>query len=45
MTDHREQTEFYHASSALVNGKILYNLFSETDAQKHAKEKRPIAKY
>ncbi|ROW10049.1 hypothetical protein VPNG_06518 [Cytospora leucostoma] len=40
-----ELTEFYHGSSALVNGKIVYNLFSETDAHKHAKEKRPIAKY
>lgn len=39
------KTEFYHGSSALVNGKIVYNLFSETDSKKHAREKRPIAKY
>lgn len=24
---------------------MIFNLFSETDASKHAKEKRPIAKY
>ncbi|KUI60571.1 Pisatin demethylase [Cytospora mali] len=39
------KTEFYHASSAFVDGKIVYNIFSETDTKKHAREKRPIAKY
>lgn len=38
---HKPQTEFYHGSSALVNGKIVYNLFSQTDTKKHAQEKRP----
>lgn len=39
------QTEFYHGSSALVNGQIVLNLFSETDSAKHARERKPIAKY
>ncbi|ROV94565.1 hypothetical protein VMCG_08146 [Cytospora schulzeri] len=40
-----KKTEFYHGSSALLNGKIVHNIFSETDSQKHAKGKRPVAKY
>lgn len=39
------QTDFYHSSSAKVNGKLIFNLFSETDGKKHAREKRPVAKY
>lgn len=39
------QTEFYHNNSAVVNGKITYHLFSETDQIKHARMKRPIVKY
>jgi hypothetical protein len=42
--DYRK-TEFYHASSAKNNGKIIYNLFSECDPQVHAQQKRPIAKH
>ncbi|KAK4163835.1 cytochrome P450 [Cladorrhinum sp. PSN259] len=33
------------ASSSLVNGQIVYNLFSHIDPDIHAREKRPIAKY
>jgi hypothetical protein len=29
----------------MVQGHIVYNLFSEIDPQKHAQEKRPIAKF
>ena len=29
----------------MVNGQIVYNLFSQTDPQKHAKERKPIVKY
>lgn len=39
------QTEMYLGSSALVDGKIVYNLFSQIDKQQHAQEKRPIAKF
>ncbi|OTB01036.1 hypothetical protein M426DRAFT_75440 [Hypoxylon sp. CI-4A] len=39
------KTEFYHGSSALVDGKIVLNLFSETDPDKHARERKPISKY
>lgn len=39
------KTEFYHGSSALVNGQIVLNIFSQTDRAKHAKERKPIAKY
>ena len=39
------QTEFYHGSSAKSNGKIIYNLFSETDHEAHARQKRPISKF
>ncbi|CAM1502523.1 Fc.00g045070.m01.CDS01 [Cosmosporella sp. VM-42] len=39
------KTPFYHGSSALVNGQIVYNLFSQTDPSKHAKERKPVAKY
>ncbi|QGA17376.1 hypothetical protein EYB26_005047 [Talaromyces marneffei] len=40
-----KKTEFYHGSSAKVDAKIIYNLFSQTDPVAHAREKRPIAKY
>ncbi|KAL2292125.1 hypothetical protein FJTKL_10773 [Diaporthe vaccinii] len=40
-----QKTDFYHSSSAQVSGKLIFNLFSETDAKKHAREKRPVAKY
>ncbi|RYP80987.1 hypothetical protein DL770_006032 [Monosporascus sp. CRB-9-2] len=39
------KTEFYHGSSALVNGRVVLNLFSQTDPVKHAKERKPIAKH
>ncbi|XEV03397.1 hypothetical protein FSHL1_008684 [Fusarium sambucinum] len=38
------KTPFYHGSSALVNGQIVLNLFSQTDPQRHKKERQPIAK-
>ncbi|KAL2020441.1 hypothetical protein VTK56DRAFT_8407 [Thermocarpiscus australiensis] len=38
-------TEFYHGNSTIVNGKITYTLFSETDQAEHARMKRPVAKY
>jgi len=40
-----QQTEFYHSSSAVVNGKIQYTLFGESDPEAHARMKRPVAKY
>ncbi|KAI8276714.1 hypothetical protein K4K59_009688 [Colletotrichum sp. SAR11_240] len=39
------KTEFYHGSSALVNGEIVYNLFSETDPEKHKRERKQVAKH
>ncbi|KAF9879435.1 hypothetical protein CkaCkLH20_02978 [Colletotrichum karsti] len=38
-------TEFYHSSSAFVNGQIVYNLFSQTNREKHKKLRQPIEKY
>ena len=40
-----EQTEFYHNNSTVINGKITYHLFSETNQAEHARMKRPIVKY
>ncbi|KAK4443778.1 cytochrome P450 [Podospora aff. communis PSN243] len=40
-----KKTESVRASSALVEGHIVYNLFSEIDVEKHAREKKPIAKF
>lgn len=39
-----KKTEMYHGSSAKVEGKIIYNLFSETDQHEHSRQKRPVAK-
>lgn len=39
------QTEFYHSSSAIIDGKITYHLFSTTDQVEHARMKKPIVKY
>ncbi|KAH6848218.1 cytochrome P450 [Chaetomium sp. MPI-CAGE-AT-0009] len=39
------KTEFYNNNSALVNGRLVHNLFSVTDPAEHARMKRPIAKY
>ncbi|KAK8068802.1 Cytochrome P450 monooxygenase vrtE [Apiospora phragmitis] len=39
------QTEFYQNNSAIVNGKITYHLFSETNQANHARMKRPIVQY
>ncbi|KAK0717508.1 cytochrome protein [Lasiosphaeria miniovina] len=40
-----KKTESVLASSAMVDGHVVHNLFSQTDAAKHAREKKPIAKY
>ncbi|KAF4962986.1 hypothetical protein FSARC_8963 [Fusarium sarcochroum] len=40
-----QKTEFYHGSSALVNGEIVYNVFSQTDLALHKKERQPISKF
>ncbi|CAK7221524.1 hypothetical protein SBRCBS47491_004554 [Sporothrix bragantina] len=39
------KTEFYHNSSAYIDGKLTYHLFSTTDQPAHARMKRPIVKY
>jgi len=39
------KTEAYLASSALVDGHVVYNLFSVLDKDKHAAEKRQIGKF
>ncbi|ETS74955.1 hypothetical protein PFICI_13439 [Pestalotiopsis fici W106-1] len=39
-----KKTEMYHGSSAKAEGKIIYNLFSETNQHEHSRQKRPIAK-
>ncbi|KAK7942479.1 Cytochrome P450 monooxygenase vrtE [Apiospora aurea] len=40
-----EKTEFYQNNSAIVDGKITYHLFSETNQKHHARMKRPIVQY
>jgi len=40
-----KKTGYYDSASALVNGQIVHNVFSQPDENKHAAEKRPIAKY
>lgn len=40
-----EKTEWHGVSGAVVDGKLFYNIFSETRAAEHAKIKKPIAKY
>lgn len=45
MTYGLRKTEFYHIVSSLINGKIVYNIFSHTDTKQHAKERNPIGKY
>ncbi|EMR70732.1 putative benzoate 4-monooxygenase cytochrome p450 protein [Eutypa lata UCREL1] len=40
-----KMTEFYQNNSAVINGKITYQVFSETDPSSHARMKRPIAKF
>ncbi|KAM7187535.1 Cytochrome P450 [Rhypophila sp. PSN 637] len=42
--DDWKRTEYYLASSALVDGKIVYNLFSQLDKTTHHQQKKPIAK-
>ncbi|GAB1319663.1 hypothetical protein MFIFM68171_09873 [Madurella fahalii] len=40
-----KKTGYYDSASALVDGHIVHNLFSHIDEDKHAAEKKPIAKY
>jgi len=35
----------YHNNSSLIDGKIVYHMFSTTDQLEHARMKRPIVKY
>ncbi|KAK3896552.1 cytochrome P450 monooxygenase mpaDE, partial [Staphylotrichum tortipilum] len=39
------KTEFYHNNSVVINGKIVYNVFSTTDPVEHNLVNRPIIKY
>lgn len=39
------QTDGHAVSGAKIDGKTLYNLFSEVRAAEHAKIKKPVAKY
>lgn len=42
----RDQTPFYHGSSVMgPNRKVIYNIFSQTDNDLHARERKPIAKF
>ncbi|KAK8088430.1 hypothetical protein PG997_003391 [Apiospora hydei] len=40
-----KKSNFYKVNSTMVDGKILYNLFSETDTAKHATLKKPIVRH
>ncbi|KAK8063770.1 hypothetical protein PG996_008422, partial [Apiospora saccharicola] len=39
-----KKTEFYHGSSSIVDGEIVYNIFSQTDPETHAHWRKPISK-
>ncbi|KAK8113049.1 cytochrome P450, partial [Apiospora sp. TS-2023a] len=39
-----KKTEFYCGSSSIVDGKIVYNIFSQTDPETHAHWRKPISK-
>ncbi|KAH8880968.1 cytochrome P450 [Thozetella sp. PMI_491] len=39
------KTEFYHNQSTVVDGKIVYSIFSTSDPSEHARMKRPVAKH
>ncbi|KAH6641299.1 cytochrome P450 [Chaetomium tenue] len=38
-------TTYYSSGSSLIDGHIVHTLFSQDDEEKHAAEKKPIAKY
>ncbi|KAI0592856.1 cytochrome P450 [Biscogniauxia sp. FL1348] len=40
-----KKTDFYQNNSVIIDGKITYQLFSEIDPVKHARMKRPVAKF
>ncbi|KAK8062863.1 cytochrome P450 [Apiospora hydei] len=40
-----KKTEFYHGSSSIVDGKIVYNIFSQTDPGIHTLWRKPISKH
>lgn len=39
------QTEWHAVSGAKFGSQIIYNIFSETNPEEHARIKKPIAKY
>ncbi|KAK3318887.1 cytochrome P450 [Apodospora peruviana] len=39
------KTEMYQNNSTIIDGKITYHLFSETNQVIHARKKRPVVKY
>ncbi|KZL80046.1 benzoate 4-monooxygenase cytochrome p450, partial [Colletotrichum incanum] len=43
--DNWKKTPFYHNNSTLVNGQIVYHMFSTTDEKEHTKMRRPIGRY
>ena len=45
LTSLSRQTAFYHNNAALVNGRIVHNMFSAIEPADHARIKRPVAKY
>ncbi|KAK3988045.1 putative cytochrome P450 pisatin demethylase-like protein, partial [Cladorrhinum sp. PSN332] len=39
------KSDFYKNSSSVINGKITYHMFSETDNVEHARLKRPVVRH
>ncbi|KAK2791387.1 hypothetical protein FQN53_004568 [Emmonsiellopsis sp. PD_33] len=39
------KTDFYHNNSTLIEGQIIYNIFSTTDQAMNARMKKPIVKH
>ncbi|KAI1078502.1 cytochrome P450 [Whalleya microplaca] len=39
------KSDFYKITSSVIDGKITYNMFSETDIVQHARFKRPVVRH
>jgi hypothetical protein len=44
-TNRCRQSDFYKNSSSVIDGKITYHMFSETDNVEHARLKRPVVRH
>ncbi|KAK3297423.1 cytochrome P450 [Chaetomium fimeti] len=40
-----KKTGYYSSGSPFIDGKVVHNIFTQDDEEKHAADKKPIAKY